>query len=75
MRKLIAAGISALVLGTALPAGTGSAHAAGWEYENWYFSQNNCLVAGGELATSDPSVIQTRCDGKDGGIWYLYALR
>jgi hypothetical protein len=49
--------------------------AAGWEYYNWYFSRNNCLVAGGELSRNDPSIRQYRCDGKEGSFWYLYLNR
>jgi hypothetical protein len=51
------------------------AQAAGWTYENWYFSQNNCFVGSNELFQSDPSVIQTRCEPQTSGLWYLYALR
>lgn len=94
MRKLITTGISALALGTALLAGSGSAQAetaqvagggrttaadtassaqAEWVYENWYFSQNNCIVAAGELNRSEG--VQTKCEEQAEHLWYLYALR
>ncbi|MFD7505969.1 hypothetical protein [Streptomyces sp. NPDC059850] len=83
MVKSIKAGISAVAMSTALLAGAASAQAetarttqaAGWEYYNWYLSQNNCLVAGGELSKNDPSIRQYRCDGKEGSFWYLYLYR
>ncbi|MGC7103033.1 hypothetical protein ACPZ19_50945 [Amycolatopsis lurida] len=48
--------------------------AAGWEYYNWYFSFNNCSVAGGKIYQSDPSVKQYKCEPGN-GVWYLYLYR
>ncbi|RCG21357.1 hypothetical protein DTL70_18115 [Streptomyces diacarni] len=43
----------------------------GWEYENWYFSFNNCSVAGGNMQ----GIKAFRCEEKAEHLWHLYVLR
>ncbi|GAA2921058.1 hypothetical protein [Streptomyces enissocaesilis] len=77
---LLAGGSTAQAEPAPLTGGASASHSSGavqpqpadeYEYYNWYLSQNNCLVAGGNLYKTD-NRIRYRCDGHKGSFWYLY---
>ncbi|GAA2920789.1 hypothetical protein [Streptomyces enissocaesilis] len=48
------------------------AQASGWAYHSWYFSFTNCHAAGGELARTNPNVLQYMCEEESKHIWHLH---